>query len=75
MSDDPRFQALAVAHEQLLTLLLRQIARNDVGVADSLAADLGDLADRARATAEDEAMLRFVELIEGYVLALRSPDA
>ena len=72
MGDDPRFQAPAVAHEQLLTLLLRHVARNDVGVADSLAADL---ADRARATADHEAMLRFVELIEGYVLALSSPDA
>ena len=74
MTDGPRFRAPAVAHEQLLTLLLRQIARNDVGVADGLAADLGDLAERARAGGDDEAMRRFAELLEGYVLALRSPD-
>ncbi len=40
MTDDPRLQAMLVAHEQLLVALLREIARNDAGVADRLAADL-----------------------------------
>ena len=75
MTDDPRHQAMLVAHEQLLVALLREIARNDAGVAERLAADLEDLADRALGTgAGDEAMLRFVELVEGYVHALRRPD-
>src|SRR2546421_562573 len=37
-------------------------------------ADLGDLADRARDAGDDGAMRRFVELLEGYVFALRAPD-
>ncbi len=75
MTDDPRLQAMLVAHEQLLVALLREIARDDAEEADRLAADLEDLADRALGTgAEDEAMLRFVELVEGYARALRSPD-
>jgi hypothetical protein len=75
VTDDPRHQAMLVAHEQLLVALLREIARNDAGVADRLAADLEDLADRALATGDrDEAMLSFVELVEGYVRALRRPD-
>ncbi len=75
MTDDPRLQAMLVAHEQLLVALLREIARNDAGVADRLAADLEDLADRALGTgAGDEAMRRFVELVGGYVHALERPD-
>ena len=83
MTDDPRLQAMLAAHEQLLAALLREIARNDVDIADRLAADLGDLADRARddlaaggggTGGGDEAMRRFVELLEGYVQALRAPD-
>jgi hypothetical protein len=83
MTDDPRLQAMLAAHEQLLLALLREIARNDVDIADRLAADLGDLADRARGDLAgsrrsdrggDEAMRRFVELLEGYVQALRAPD-
>ena len=83
MTDDPRLQAMLAAHEQLLAALLREIARNDVDIADRLAADLGDLADRARGDLAgsrrsdrggDEAMRRFVELLEGYVQALRAPD-
>ncbi len=75
MTDDPRLQAMLVAHEQLLVALLREVARNDAGVADRLAADLGDLADRARSAGDgDEAMLRFLEAMEGYARALRSPD-
>ena len=45
-----------------------------MGVADGLAADLGDLAERARDGGDDEAMRRFAELLEGYMVALRSPD-
>ncbi len=75
MTDDPRLQAMLVAHEQLLAALLREIARDDAGVADRLAADLEDLVEQARGTGdEDEAMRRFVEFVAGYVRALRVPD-
>ena len=73
MQDDPRFQAMLLAHEQLLVALLREVARSDTDVAERLAADLGDLLERARHAGDDEGMWRFAELVEGYVAALRSP--
>ncbi len=71
---DPRLQVMLVAHEQLLAALLREIARDDAGVADRLAADLEDLGERACGAGDgSEAMHRFAEFVEGHARALRPP--
>ena len=73
MSVMPELHAMVTAHERVLQALLRELGRAEPGMAERLAARLGEIA-REAATDDGESAPYLVRLMEDYALLLRHPD-